>query len=249
MEFDMAQAKADISEFNGSLSHLAGDFLMHEFFRGDDFVAAEFEPVRVLLVDVLWSTQVNREGTRGRREEEKPLHLLCAHLRRQFGELEERLEPLLDLDLPEQKPESVSEHACAALRLVFETPGMNNKPLSFASKFLHWLAPRCCPIIDERARTATHKLLPELWAQVRLRKQRTGNQALDEKVHKFRRWVKYYSLLLQKLANAQQEELTKHDYETQNHTSEVLARRNTILRVLDKHFWIHGKHLVEQEQQ
>lgn len=241
MPLDMEQVRANVGAFNMSLAHLAGDFLTHKFFHGNEFQDSGFEAVRVVLVDVLWATQVNREGTLGRPEEAKPLHLLCAHLRDQFAHLRATLEPLGNADLLENNPELVCAHACAALDIIFNAEGINNKPLSFASKFLHWLAPSHCPIIDDRASKATRDLLPELWEPVALQ----GIEGEGPEIRKYKRWLLFYSSLLGEVDLETRMALVKYDEETQQNTSATLARRNTILRVLDKHFWIHGRRLAE----
>ncbi|MBN2375083.1 MAG: hypothetical protein JXD22_01685 [Sedimentisphaerales bacterium] len=60
---------------------------------------------------------------------------------------------------------------------------------------------------------------------------------LDE----YERWIYFYSDLLNSMAEANYKELIAIDKQTQNSTSKIFTVENSLLRILDKVFYILGK--------
>ena len=237
VKIDLRDARENIAAFNKSAAYLAGDWLMHEFF-GQFRDGRQKQPACVcaVLVDALWNTRVDAEpGTKQREPYEKPMNHICCDIEANGKRLRR-----LSLDLGREAllrfPERVAEVAGESLELVGIAEGAARRNYSFATKFLHWLAPANFPVVDSRARKSINRLLsgqgqncPGSFV--------TG-QARSCVVSDYRRWIWFYHHLV---AAATDDgwglRLVAHDYDSQA-GGPVGQRQNTLLRVLDKHFWM-----------
>jgi len=237
--FDVARAKKNIAAFNKSAAYLAGDWLMHEFF-GHLRDGRKNQPASVcaVLVNALWKTQVDREkGAAMKSPSEKPLTRVCCHLEQCIGDLR-GLARRLGTNALVNYPDNVEDGACEALRLIFEVPNVQRKNYSFTTKFLHWLSPTNFPIVDSRARNNINELLRSHRRDCRRAYIPSGGCGTVEEDYK--RWIWFYHYLL--TAGMEQgwgEKLVEHDFISQS-GDPIKAIRNTLLRVLDKHFWMAG---------
>ena len=152
--------------------------------------------------------------------------------------LDHALVPLLEsleTDALLTAPRTVIDAADKVLPIILEPGGGLRRNYSFATKFLHWVTRRHFPIVDSRARTAING-----WPQGLLipRQARVTSMAINPYTSDYRRWVTFYSELMNGLTPEQQSALVSADLESQSAASGPVE--NSLLRVLDKYFYREG---------
>lgn len=235
-KLNMDEAINSIREFNSSEPLLVGDYLIKKHFP-DDFTEIKPDnlPVLIVLLNGLWGTQLFLDPG--------VIETMVSKLREQWPTICEVLSGLGENGLAEE-----SSKVYEAAREIF--PVILNKNLghkqhySFTAKFFHWCTRNHFPIVDSRARKSInnfqrrHQITRSTQGLIRI----TPPKSMD-KLEEYEKWVNFYSDLLNSLSDEYCKELLEADKSSQMRTNEALTVDNTLLRVLDKVFYIQGNRL------
>lgn len=222
----VAEAICEIRRFNSNALHAATDYV-----TGQQFTPYQPLPIGeaargIVVIDGLWQTQVFRE----KKGQARMLRLYEQNL----GVYRDRLDQLRRIEL-EAEPEAVSEAAAQIMETLLEDASGGKKHYSFATKLFHWHAPHHLPIVDSRACKAIQELQRE-WDERRdMWVLRVGTEWAKD----YPRWIEFYTRLLRKLPQSEQDQLLAADRASLPSQFQF-ARPNTLLRVLDKAFYQRG---------
>lgn len=224
--FDLDAAVTNVREFNKSHALVAADYLMHQCCVG---VTPSSEPskaaIKVVLVDGLWATQLFRD--------EGATDAISEALARPCHTLWSTISALGSADL-EADPDTVYQAAKPVLRLILRRAGTSKQHYSFATKLLHWSTRQHFPIVDQNARKAINRFQRDQGDG----RGRVLAPGFDENyVEEYRRWTRFYSILLTSLDDMASARLLHADKESLPGPVKI---ENTLLRVLDKHFYVRG---------
>ena len=230
----MQGAEEAIRKFNGSQTLLASDRLMHLHFKS---VVESFESKtiaeRIVLVDRVWATQLFRE--RGSADE------IVTKLKKHSEMLIERVAELRK-DALAENPEQVVTVAEEVFPVILRQVESNSQGrrsrqnYSFATKFFHWTTREHFPIVDRLARSRIHQIQKQNGVASTIRRNYYSAAGLSP-VKEYPLWIRFYSELIRMLSPSQRESLLSWDNESQSWETRV---ENSLLRVLDKVFYIQG---------
>lgn len=229
---DIDAAVDSIRRFNSSTTMAASEHLLDQHFAT---IEQSLEPTtvaeRVALLDGLWATQLFRESGAA----DCIVTNLALHAPR-LKELFHRLPPKsLDLD-----PDTVIEAAAKALPVILNhTPKSKERfrqNYSFATKFFHWVTRRHFPIVDNRARRRISAIQRDHNVSGRVRSATAAMNGLTY-ADEYPRWIYFYSDLISGLRERDRERLLREDFNSQIPAYRI---KNTLLRILDKVFYLQG---------
>lgn len=216
------QAQRAIELFNKGTPYPAYDAVVAVTF------SAELNPhshlIRVSVLDALFGTNLSRsKPPRGRPR--KPLEEISEAIRASCEDIEHRLQSLesqnlMMLNLGDGEVRRIIQSSVETV-----VSCCNNRAVSFATKYLHFVKPALFAPWDSVAREVAKRLLPEMAPEAR--GMATYVQLL---IAHQRIWLS--------LTEEQQNGLLGYDFETQPDT---WRRRNTPVRVVDKVLWATGK--------
>ncbi|MCC6270868.1 MAG: hypothetical protein IT190_06290 [Microbacteriaceae bacterium] len=232
-DLDLDRIFTAVRKFNSNTTLTATDFLLHQHFDGiRRSLDAATVAHRVALLDGLWATRLFLQaGVPARIVESLNTHrpMLVAML--------ETLPP----DALEDNPVHIIATARAVLPVILRHSAGDSERYrqnySFASKFFHWVTREHFPIVDSRARRHINRLQTHAGASQRVRSTVSAKGRIDY-VADYECWVGFYSDLIAGLAQADRRALLRADYDFLPHGSRV---RNSLLRVLDKGFYVLGE--------
>jgi hypothetical protein len=229
-KLDLSAVRTSLKELNASTSFVAAEAILHEHFGDARSSLAEGRAASlVVLVDGLWGTQLFREAGAADRIAERVTRraaLVCSTL------------DLLDGDDLVQDPSKTYKAAKALLPILMGERGTGTRQnYSFASKFLHWCSPKHFPIMDAKARTALHRFQRIHAVTKNAVLSSTATMGNLSYLEEYERWIQFYGDLISSLTAHQVGELIDADFRSQ---PAPLATRNSVLRVLDKHFYFEG---------
>ncbi|MBS4028291.1 MAG: hypothetical protein KGZ58_06600 [Ignavibacteriales bacterium] len=119
-----------------------------------------------------------------------------------------------------------------------------DKYLVFISKFMHWCRPNVFPIYDRRTRIAIN-ILQTISNIERVRILKKGKpKNTNECINEYKKLVTFYQTLINEFKANHCNKLIEYDWKSQSRkrgVGEAYVVQNTILRVLDKHFFIDGE--------
>lgn len=177
------------------------------------------------VLDRLWSTQL--------RFDRKAEAQLCTAYVQQRHHLSDLLRVLEGMRL-EEDASRVYEVSAAVLETFL---GATTKAhYSFATKLLHWHAREHLPIMDSNARKAIRdlgrrsELPPDLIP--------LSAPARDQYCRDYGAWIRFYAELIKALRPKDRDALVSADTQSQ---PREFAVGNSLLRVLDKVFFLRGK--------
>jgi len=234
-QFDVQAAKKAICRFNRAPSFVATDCVLDKFFpiKGRPTHASEIA-VYVVLIDGLWATQLYRD--KGAADKiAKALVDNWPSLARE----PRRLKP----DDLERRPQQVYQAAKPLLDVVFNRTRTRTKHYSFATKFLHWMTRVHFPPVDRNARIAINWFQGQQACPRALRINKCQPHA-DGYVAEYEKWIIFYYDLLNSIDRTDRKILLDVDRSSQPDQVRV---GNSILRVLDKVFFILGKDINNRE--
>jgi len=232
IEFDCHWAFGRLSEFNSNLFWVGADRLAWEMFREPQ---QPWASALVMGVDSLLNTRVPKA------DRDCISAAVTENWERIFG-LAGEIGPG-DLG---QHPQETFNTVEPILRVLLEVPEATRAHYSFATKFLHWASRGLLPIVDGQARQAIRDQQQAWVAQ---------GHALVAEAHiladpvpyprDYRRWVFFYSHVLRALDDHECGDQLRHsDHDDQlalvGERYELAIEANTLVRILDKIFWIGG---------
>ena len=222
--FDIDAAVRRVEKFNGTHALVAADHVMHECCVGTAPPTHPSEAaIKVVLVDGLWATQLFRD--------EGATDAISERLARCDDKLWLAIDKLGPADL-KSKPDAVYETAKPFLKLILTEAGTSKQHYSFATKLLHWCTRQHFPIVDKNARKAINRFQRDQGDD----HGRVLAPGFDEDyVEEYRRWTRFYSILLNSLDDKASARLLHADKESLPGPVKI---ENTLLRVLDKHFYV-----------
>jgi len=225
-QFNVDRACKELERFNSSLSFVASDFLVaNEFVEYEYMVLPEPKAVRaIVMLDGLWAAGLSRQGG----ELERMIQL---YKQKQNMEVcQDCLRRLQRLSL-EKEADAVGEVAEEILDTLLNPgkPGQRRNYV-FAMKLFHWHAPDHLPIIDSKAGKYINGLFrlghdQSVWEDDK-NKWRSATRNL----------IRFYSEIVRALA-PEKEQLKTTDWDS---LPEGFRRHNSLLRILDKIFWLRG---------
>lgn len=222
--FPIEEAKGIIRKVNEDIAFLASDFMVYTQAKKLTNPLNEKDmTLQVLLIDGLWATQLFRE--------EGVAQSIIGRINNDIKKIQKTISNLSKNDLSEN-PDKVYKAAEELFPIILKSG--KRQHYSFTSKFFHWCTRNHFPIVDSRARKNInrfqqgHELTHDL-----VRKNPTAMPYLQE----YRRWVYFYSDLLNSLSEKDNILLRKIDIETQRNTNAEFVCEHSILRILDKVFY------------
>lgn len=230
---DVGAVKSGIRRFNSSQSpfYLA-EVALHQVFVGP--LEQTAVPLRVLAVNSFWNANVDKEPG--------ALFAICERLRNNIAVMWHQAGQVLsDLRLPsetEADQRAITQCAAELLPILLGAAGFKRVNYSFATKFLHWSFPEALPIVDNfSARTITKlgksRGWPSVWVPT------PNDRATESKcVEEYGRVIALYNAILLSMPPLMRKQLTDVDFESQ---PQGYRHPNTLLRILDKYFWIEEK--------
>jgi hypothetical protein len=229
---DLDEAEAAVRRYNSSISLVASDALLDRHFSPlEKALSPDQIAANVVLLDGLWQTRLYMEAGASDR--------IIANLSRQSEKLVGLLTEL-GPDALERRPAKVVHVAREALPAILEQePGAGGKHrqnYSFATKFFHWCTRVHFPIVDSKARKRVNELQAAAGVRPRVRSDTAAMAGLTY-VQEYERWIGFYSDLISALAPGDRETLMRADHDSQSPAYRV---SNSLLRVLDKVFYIQG---------
>jgi hypothetical protein len=230
-KFDVNRACADVHEFNNNKK------LGYALAASDYLVAREFQPYAaltpdkalcaMLLLDSLWGTQVSRYDRAG---DIDTLQTLQRLYEKNLGLYQECLSQLRGVKL-ESDPDAVCRIASNLFRPLVNEGETHKKHHSFVSKFLHWHAPEHLPIADSRALRSISSLQRKLGERQRVAPPTTASL--------YHRWIKFYGSLIGALSRS--DGASRLEQQDRESLPAEFARSNSLLRILDKVFYMRGE--------
>ena len=236
-KLDMGGAIKDIQKFKKRKDWLASDHLVAQDFANLQESLRQGTAVeRVVLLDALFGTNLSTELA--------AINRIADNLEENRDELEKRLGELGPNDL-EEHPGLVIRAASQAIPLILERPEKTQKHhYSFATKFLHWSARVHFPVVDSKARTSVNRFQrsPKFASKV-------GNEdrvcaslpVVEKRAEDYGKWARFYSNLLNNLSPDDKRRLAEEDERSQKNTGSGFFVKNSLLRILDKVFYMRGK--------
>jgi len=224
--FPIEEAKSIIGSVNEDTAFLASDFLVYtQAKKLTNSLNEKDMTLQVLLIDGLWATQLFRE--------KGGVQSIIGRINNDIDKIQNTISNLSENDLS-KNPDKVYKAAEEIFPIILESG--KRQHYSFTSKFFHWCTCNHFPIVDSRARKSInsfqrkHKLTHDL---VLKDTAAMGMTYLEE----YRRWVYFYSDLLNSLSEKDNILLRKIDIETQRNTNPEFLCEHSILRILDKVFY------------
>jgi len=230
IQFDVDWGMQKLGDFNRNAFWVASDRMLRELFR---------EPVRgqakalVQAVDALMHTRVPEDARECLSE------VITGTWEAIFALREE-----IEAQHLRDNPQGTWDRAAPILGRLLNIDGID-RHYSFATKFLHWASCGRLPIVDSRARRSirgqqqAYRQAGHPWRD----DTRLLREAGVDRCEDYKKWVFFYSRLLQGLAE-HEAGLREQDLHTQLEAVQdgenLVLGDNTLLRVLDKIFWIAG---------
>ncbi len=216
-ELNLEEACNAVGEFNQNPINLATDYLTQSQFIPP--LAAERVPAMVVVIDRLWATQLFWD--------DNAQEIISGSLQNNWDDIQRALYDLVLLPPLHENP-NYQEIAGIAERLfhyILEPDGDNaiHQHFVFTTKFFHWCAPRHFPITDNRAMNAINQI--------------QDNVSLQLNVGSYPDWISLYHNLFAQNANIL-DQIRQCDEDTQGDSPFHIE--NTLLRILDKYFYIRG---------
>lgn len=227
---DIEQAIRYIRLLNGDVTLMASDFVLSQCFPiGEFHFDHRSKSNQVILVDKLWNAGLRYAPDAATTIAEQ----LVIHAQDIHANLAN-----LQLDDLRNDPNNIYEAVEQVFPIVLETTDRQN--YVFTTKFFHWCTRIHFPIVDVNARDAVSRLQREEgdWAEDQIVQNIDDNPNLST-VEKYRGWIDYYNRLLNQLSQNDCERLLKVDKESQRETCPSLTITNSLLRILDKVFYMN----------
>jgi len=224
---DVTRACADIRKFNADSTYRASDWMVGQAFAAYEALPEGQAVCAMMLVDSLWNTSLLRFNP----EDFDALFEVYEQHRALYAQTLVRIYPLT----LEREPDRVWEHAATMLRPLLESDRTEKRHYSFATKLLHWHAPEHLPIMDSFARKGIHSMQKECGQTECLIR---SDVPVGSEVEEYRDWVRFYGWLLSRLTHEERKRLKEEDADS---LPKPLHRDNTLLRILDKVFYIRGR--------
>ena len=233
--FDPNAAAQNIEHFNTNVDYVAGDSLARRIFADSQQNRSEG---MVVAINSLMKTNVTQRDQ----------FLIAQQARDHWVEIFGGLERL-PVDALEHNPREVCRAAEPILSILVEVHGRDRRNYSFATKFLHWGSRGRLPIIDTKARKFIRALQQHPPGDVNEESLIAHNWESTGFQEDYKRWVNFYSRLMEGLPLQVKECLIETDWQVQHDNFPELALRNSLVRVLDKYFWIGGMEADNNEEQ
>jgi hypothetical protein len=211
--------------FNRNPRYPWEDYLLHDVrWNGSD---RNRLPALAFAVNAAWNAGVRNET----------LGQLCKHVGQKTTQLLVKGVKLQGLHLPDADPVEVGDVGEEMLRLILA--GAGERKAVFAMKFIHWCQPCVLPPLDSEAWNAINDLTgdDQRWPG-------EGEWKADTCVQSWRRAVDFYADALSQLTDQSTRDLAEFDLNTQ---PAGYGRGNTLVRILDKFLWLHGKSLSARQ--
>ena len=145
-----------------------------------------------------------------------------------------------------QDPDKVYSLATELFPIILDLGKHHNQNYSFTTKFFHWCTRQHFPIVDKHSRRAISNLQSSEGVDSKTRIKISGDNAMTY-IEEYRKWVDFYSSLLNSLSDHDSNELLETDISSQRRTAEHLMVNSSILRVLDKYFFMKGYQSISEK--
>jgi len=223
----LAKAKEAIKEFNSEYETMVSDYLVYQHFLK---IKHTFDPEIVgagaILLDKLWNTNIQYSGD---------MKKICRALGEKCSFIEGELKKLNENDLKDH-PEKIMDVASKVFPVILN--GKKKRHYSFTTKFFHWCSPQHFPMVDLKARKAIRSFQKEqLIAKQNLIRNQESFDDCDDCLDDYEDWVYFYSNLLRGISEDDEELLKQADRKSKY---PGLVVQHSLLRILDKVFWIWG---------
>ena len=218
-----------VEEYNQAVEGLyLTEVSLHRIFNGGEELTEQNLPLRLCAVNGLWGANVSPEH----------MHQIFEKLIGNLVSVNATIAQVRDFDYLNDDVEPLLNAVPRTFSVVYEAVP-NHHPAVFAAKFFHWCAPRAFPIIDSNARRAIREF-QEIngWQEGQMLPPENGGALNPEHYKNLIRFYKKFIVEMVNEHNGDIEDLIQHDCVTQPAGFQC---RNTILRVLDKYFWMKGR--------
>lgn len=234
ISFDLNWAKRQLDHFNSNLFWIAADRMAWNLFHKPCRTWAQW---LVVGVDSLMRTRVPDADRITLSEDIREMWQCVRRMANTIGRHDLR-----------ENPQAVFDRVKPLFESLLTGQGNGRRHYSFASKFLHWASNGRLPIVDDLARKsiqsrqrAFRQANPTWVNETRVLRDPRRDRADD-----YKRLLFFYSDILRGLKeHGKEESLLKRDRQKQSHTAqrrkEFIIKTNTLVRVLDKVFWIDGQ--------
>src|SRR5262245_44123969 len=170
------------------------------------------------------------------RVEMEPLALrdICLATVTALPDIKRAMDSLREMELP-LEDESLNEVLTTASSLLtrfLRAPTGKRINYIFATKFLHWCCPAVLPPVDKQAAQSMRRLGATTWVPG------PSTVTTEERcIESYRTVTSFYNQALLQLTVSKRQLLQNHDFRTQ---PMPFRRRNSVVRILDKYFWLEG---------
>ena len=180
----------------------------------------------IVLLDGIWQTQLYRNGDAAEK--------ISKSIKKKHNLIQTALISLPE-DALQNHPEEVFKAAQEIFPIILRIRGLKQH-YSFASKYSHWCTRCHFPIVDANAR----KAINALQRRYGITSDRIPASAANGWQSDYKKWVYFYSDLLNSLTTEEKQKLIKIDKITQPKNYYI---KNSLLRILDKIFYTWGQNL------
>ncbi len=236
---DIEKAVHYIRLLNSDVALMASDYVLHQCFpSGELHFDHRSVTNQVILVDRLWNAGLRFTPDAAGTITEQ----LVIHAENIYANLS-NLQP----DDLNNSPENICNVAQEIFPVILEAPGRQN--YSFTTKFFHWCTRKHFPIVDLHARKAISRLQAD---------EHCADDEIVENIddanlpiiEKYSGWINFYNRLLNELTPEACDRLLNADQESQQETCPSFTIMNSLLRILDKVFYMNrGKETLSRNLQ
>jgi len=199
---------------------------LHQIFDPGEELTVQNLPLRLWIVNGLWSAGIQRHR--------EHMHKIFEKLRDDLTSVNASIDEVRDFDYCNDDVELLWRAIPHTFSLVY---GAANHYPVFAAKFFHWCAPRAFPIIDGNAQRAIRRF-QDLNDWPRGKKLPKSGRLTTKHYKNLIYFYKEFIVEMVEKHNVDIDKLIQWDYDTQ---PAGFQYKNTILRVLDKYFWMKGQ--------
>ncbi|PKL47791.1 MAG: hypothetical protein CVV39_05295 [Planctomycetes bacterium HGW-Planctomycetes-1] len=227
---ELERVKKGIRKFNSNPVNLAADYSIAKQFGHILNGEICHLPGAIVLLDGFFQTGLRFQGY-------DSIHEIYDNLQQQWVNVQASLGNLQQLPMAIQE----QDERIRLLGLIPELVRGRRRvwPYSFATKFFHWCAREHFPIMDSKSRVAIHNF--QITKNVRRRDlliNKGKPKGQGECIEEYKKWINFYNRFFIDNAEDTLEQIEQCDEEAQN--GSPFHIQNTLLRVLDKYFYIKG---------
>jgi hypothetical protein len=224
-----------VSEFNSSgAPYYLADLALHQAFRNG--LKKENLLLCIMAVNSFWNANVDKEP--------KSLKYICESVFSKFTMINSIIKSIREYSLPinEKYLSELIKFVHRVAPHFLKAPNGKRINYSFTTKFLHWCCPSTLPIIDNLSARAINRIVGQKIIWVPGPNKITS---IDLCLRGYEEAIRFYNDVLGELTEKEKDKLVQYDLDTQ---PSGLKEENTVIRILDKAFWMEEKELIEEKR-